>query len=63
MKNLAFVVIACIVAVVLAWVLWLVTPYEGYRVYDCSLSEFHPDYPPAVREECRKLRHDQKNFI
>jgi len=63
MKNLAFVVIACIVAVVLAWVLWLVTPYEGYRVYDCSLAEFHPDYPPAVREECRKLRHDQKNFI
>jgi len=62
-KNLAFVVIACIVAVILAWVLWLVTPYEGYRVYDCSLAEFHPDYPPAVREECRKLRHDQKNFI
>jgi len=63
MKNLAFVVIACIVAVILAWVLWLVTPYEHYRVYDCSLAEFHPDYPPAVREECRKLRHDQKNFI
>ena len=63
MKNLALVIIACMVAVVLAWVLWLVTPYEGYRVYDCSLAEFHPDYPPAVREECRKLRHDQKNFI
>ena len=63
MKGLALVVIACTVAVVLAWLLWLIAPNEGYRVYDCSLAEFHPDYPPAVREECRKLRHDQKNFI
>jgi hypothetical protein len=55
-KNLALIVIACIAAVVLAWVLWLFTPSEGYRVYDCSLAEFHPDYPIAVREECRKLK-------
>ena len=26
------------------------------QVYDCSLAEFHPDYPPQVREECRRLR-------
>lgn len=25
------------------------------RVYDCSLAEFHPDYPKEVKEECRKL--------
>jgi hypothetical protein len=56
MKTLVLVVIACIAAVVLAWVLWLIIPSEGYRVYDCSLAEFHPDYPPAVREECRKLK-------
>ena len=24
------------------------------RFIDCSLSEFHPDYSPAVREVCRK---------
>jgi hypothetical protein len=24
--------------------------------YDCSLAEFHPDYPIQVREECRRLR-------
>jgi hypothetical protein len=56
MKNLLFVLVATIVAVTLAWVIWLVTPSEGYRVYDCSLAEFHPDYPTAVREECRRLR-------
>ena len=63
MKSWVFAVIAILVAVVLAWLLWLVNPDEQYRVYDCGLAEFHPDYPPAVREECRKLRHDQKNFI
>jgi hypothetical protein len=62
-KSWVFAVIAILVAVALAWVLWLITPDEHYRVYDCSLAEFHPDYPQAVREECRKLRHDQKNFI
>ncbi len=35
------------------------------RVYNCSLAEFHPDYPKEVKEECRKLiddyrRHEEK---
>jgi hypothetical protein len=30
-------------------------PSEG-RYYDCSIAEFHPDFPKEVREECRKLR-------
>jgi hypothetical protein len=24
--------------------------------YDCTISEISPDFPPQVREECRKLR-------
>jgi len=24
--------------------------------YDCSIAEISPDYPPAVKEACRKLR-------
>ena len=24
--------------------------------YDCSLANFHPEYTPAMREECRKGR-------
>ena len=30
-------------------------------VYDCRLSEFHPDFPLDVREQCRKLMRDQIN--
>ena len=26
------------------------------RVYDCGMAEWHPDIPPQVKEECRKLR-------
>jgi len=26
----------------------------GDRVYDCGMAEWHPDIPPAVKEECRK---------
>ena len=63
MKSWVFAVIAILVAVALAWLLWLVNPDEQYRVYDCSLAEFHPDYPPAVREECRRIRSEQKNYI
>ena len=34
----------------------------GPRYYDCSIAEFHPDYPPKVREECRKQRMNQKRL-
>jgi uncharacterized short protein YbdD (DUF466 family) len=37
-------------------------PLVDYKVYDCSMSEFHPDFPKDVREECRKLR-TNKNYI
>lgn len=26
------------------------------RVYDCSLAEFHPDYPVEVKNACRRIR-------
>ncbi len=25
------------------------------RVYDCRVAEFHPDYPPKVRDACREI--------
>ncbi len=24
------------------------------KVYDCGMAEWHPDIPPAVKEECRR---------
>jgi hypothetical protein len=26
------------------------------RWYDCSISEISPDFPPELKQECRKLR-------
>ena len=28
-------------------------------IYDCSLAEISPDYPPEVKNECRRLRIDE----
>ena len=55
MKNIVFALIAVITALAMAWFLWLISPEQG-RYYDCSLAEFHPDYPKEVREECRRIR-------
>lgn len=35
-----------------------VLPRES--VYDCSIAEISPDYTPAMKEECRQLRSQQK---
>jgi hypothetical protein len=29
---------------------------KGPAMYNCSIAEISPDYTPAMREECRKLR-------
>lgn len=45
----------------LLWVFILsVTPMPETRVYDCGMAEWHPDIPPKVKEECRKIRSQQK---
>lgn len=45
----------------LLWVFILsITPMPDTKVYDCSLAEFHPDFPPDVKEQCRKLHSQQK---
>jgi hypothetical protein len=55
MWNWIFGLIVAAVFAVVAWNLWpMMTRGEG-RYYNCSLAEIHPDYPTAVREQCRKL--------
>ena len=56
---LSFIVLSLALAMVGLIVLGNNLP--GKRVYDCSMSEFHPDYPLQVKEECCKLRN--KNII
>jgi len=36
-------------------VAYLLPEPEG-AYYDCGMAEWHPDFPPKVKEECRKLR-------
>lgn len=29
---------------------------KSERIIDCSVAEFHPDYPTEVRDACRRMR-------
>ena len=29
---------------------------QGSAMYNCSIAEISPDFTPAMKEECRKLR-------
>ena len=35
-------------------------PRHNEVVYNCSIAEISPDYPVAVKDECRKLRLEKK---
>ena len=30
------------------------------RVYDCGMAEWHPDIPVQVKEECRRLKYENR---
>jgi hypothetical protein len=48
-----------IVAAVFGVAIWKLVPMLAElpqaKTYNCSIAEISPDYPPAVREQCRKL--------
>ena len=57
-----------VIGFIVACVIWIVVLSQvdmpEYRVYDCGMSEWHPDIPIDVKEECRKRRyldHKHKN--
>jgi hypothetical protein len=52
--GLSFVVLGLALAMCGLIIIGNQLPQE--RVYDCGMAEWHPDIPPKVREECRKLR-------
>lgn len=54
-------IIAVLIVVLSLPVVWLIAPRHqtgDVIVYNCNISEISPDYPLAVKEECRKLRAD-----
>ena len=50
-----------IIGFVVACVLWTFVLSQvdmpEYKVYDCSIAEWHPDVPNEVKQECRKRRY------
>jgi hypothetical protein len=60
MKNFILFIIALFFIVLL----WEATSDESrVIVYDCRLAEISPDYPIAVKEECRKLQYKKTNDV
>jgi hypothetical protein len=52
--GLTFMFVGLLLAMIGLIVIGNQLPQE--RVYDCGMAEWHPDIPPKVREECRRLR-------
>jgi hypothetical protein len=55
-KGNALSIIAMMVLMGIAT--WGIVYGPRSRVYDCSLAEFHPDFPVAVREESRRIKRE-----
>ena len=55
-KLAIFAIILFIIGQV-AFAYWAKDSFKGTIIkYDCSISEISPDFPPQVKEACRKLR-------
>jgi hypothetical protein len=52
-----------IIGFVVACVLWIFVLSQvdmpEYKVYDCSIAEWHPDIPLEVKQQCRELKHQE----
>ena len=48
---------------ILGSVFWLLRTLNGWKddgtTYNCSVAEISPDFTPAMRDLCRKLRREQ----
>jgi len=48
--------VVALIFLVLAFLILVLVPDDGSRIYDCGMAEWHPDIPNEVKEECRKIR-------
>lgn len=58
-KVLHYFLVFLLVTAFWAGVLSMVPAPDSGRYYNCDLAEISPDIPLEVKEQCRKLRHDQ----
>jgi hypothetical protein len=53
--------IIVILAVIFCVFILVYTDYgSSQRVYDCRISEISPDFPPEIKEECRRLQREHR---
>lgn len=59
------IAILIVLALTLVWGAVVVSVAQTReKVYDCTVAEFHPDYPPKVRQACREIMKERKvNWI
>jgi len=52
----ANVVIFCLCVVLYCAIMYIAftIPRHGTVIYNCSIAEIHPDYPPEVKKQCRE---------
>lgn len=48
--GLVVLAVLCVIAIAS-----LITVEDRVIIYDCRMTEFHPDIPVKIKEECRKL--------
>jgi hypothetical protein len=58
--NNIITVLLYIGLVVLLFGLVVHAPPANFRSYDCSMAEFHPDYPVKVKQACREQFKQQR---
>ena len=55
----AMMLVMSVIMIVLLMILMINSPPANFRSYDCSMAEFHPDYPVKVKQACREQLRQQ----
>lgn len=57
-------IILAVCIVTLLFTVWFANKVDkqSYKVYNCDLAEFHPDYPKEVKQKCRELRNENSSM-
>ena len=62
-NSLAIIAIIVFICAQAIYFVYAAESLKGRTIkYDCSLAEISPDFPPQVREQCRKLRAERGRF-
>ena len=57
------VTIFCLIVALYCATIYIVftVPVHGTKIYNCSMAEFHPDYPLDVKKQCREQNAEKIN--